>query len=337
MNSSSDSKRISALTHPMVDILVSCERELLASLNLEPGTYATLERHEQDALVAACRQGELAIVNGGSAANSVVCMSLLGIKTSLMGLAGDDAFGHHFVDELKGTNVTACNPLVSAARTGSCVSLVTPDSERTMRTYLGVAKEFSESDINEAAIAESEWLLVEGYYLTASAKNRAALYRAIEIARANSTRVAFSAAAEFAVRQFKDEIASKILPNVDLVFANQDEARLLADAKAVDDAFSALAASAHGVVVTSGAGGAAVSYEGALFHEPAFKSGLVAVDSTGAGDAFAGAFLAGLTLGLSPQIAAKGAARIAAEVVTRSSSRAPENAQALFSDIIRSS
>lgn len=334
MSSSSNSKRISALTHPMVDILVSCEPELLERLSLKPGTYGMLERQEQDALVAVCQKGELSIVNGGSAANSLVCMSLLGIKTSLMGLAGDDAFGHHFLDEFKGTGVTACNPLVPGARTGSCVSLVTPDSERTMRTHLGVAKEFSESDIDAAAIAGSEWLLVEGYYLTASEKNRAALYRAIEIARENSTRIAFTTSSDFAVRQFKQEISGKILPHVDLLFANEDEAKLLAGMSSTDEAFANLSSAASGVVVTLGAGGASVSCEGARFHEPAFPVGLGAVDSTGAGDAFTGAFLAALTLGLAPQIAAKGAARIAAEVVTRSTSRAPENAQALFSDII---
>lgn len=328
-------KRIVALTHPMVDILVSCEHKVLSDLSLAPGTYATLERAEQDTLLEACSHIQSKIVNGGSAANSVACIHLLGVKASLMGLAGDDTFGHHFVDEFKRADINLCNPLVPGARTATCVSLVTPDSERTMRTHLGVSKNFSESDLDKVAIAESRWLLLEAYFLSASEENRTALRAALQHAKASSTLLAFSTAAEFIVERFRQELLTDIIPALDLVFANSSEAKLLTGCPSVEDAFVQLASLAPGVIVTDGLRGAHVSFAGVRFHQPAFDVGLGAVDSTGAGDAFTGTFLAAITQGLSPQIAARGAARIAAEVVTRQHSRAPDNTQRLFTEAIR--
>ncbi len=328
-------KRLITLSHPMVDILVRCEHALLSKFNLTPGTYGMLDRAGQDTLIAACDLSMLTITSGGSAANSAACAGLLGVATTFMGLAGEDRYGQLFHAEFEKIGVTISNAPVAQGRTGTCVSLITPDSERTMRTHLGIGSQFSQQDLDNEAIAQSEWLLLEGYFLTGSEENRLALHRAIDIARTTSTKIALSASAEFVITAKKQELLEQVLPKIDLLFANEREALLITDSSSSDSAFLKLSQLVSGLVMTVGQRGAVVKFQGERFHQPAFISEITAIDSTGAGDAFAGAFLAGLAQDLPAKAAARGAARLAAAVVSQLNSRVPLNAKELFIEAVK--
>lgn len=328
--------RITALTHPLIDILVPCSAVFLQEHGLTPGTYGLLNLAEQDALLRACSSLDKPMVVGGSAVNSVTCARQLGVSCTVLGLVGDDAYGYHIYKQLKTRDIQIPIPHVPFARTGTCVSLITPDGERTMRTCLGVSTDLAKSDVHDSAIAGSAWLLVEGYFLTASEKNRAALHAAIAMAKSSGTKVAFTASAEFVIQAKGDEIFESILPHTDLVFTNEGEAMLLTKAASPESALDELSKHVRNVIVTCGSRGALGVMDGARWHTPAAELSAPAVDTTGAGDIFAGSFLAGLVQGLSPEVAARGAAHLAALVVQRHGAQLPEEAVATWQSVVQS-
>lgn len=323
---------LTVLSQPMVDVLVSCDKPFLQRLNFPPGSYGMLNDEECCALLRACHQLKTPrrLMSGGSGANSVACAKLLGVKAAYMGLAGEDEFGRLFHEDLIKLGVQVPNPLQANAPTATCISLVTQDAERTMRTHLGVALNFGPQHIDMSVIEQSSFVMVEGYYLAGSENTRHALYHALDRALGSGVQTVFSVAADFVVRQYRQEILNKTLTRVDLLVANANEAKLLADTDDVSRAFEFLCTRTRSCIVTNGKDGALISYKGNRFHAPAFTDGIIAVDTTGAGDAYLGAFLAGLLHGLTPQRAAKGASRISAAVVAQHGARLPESAVELW-------
>lgn len=328
--------RITALTHPLMDILVPCSAVFLQEHGLTPGTYGLLNLAEQDALLSACSSLDQPMVVGGSAVNSVTCARQLGVSCTVLGLVGDDAYGHHIYKQLKARDIQIPIPHVPFARTGTCVSLITPDGERTMRTCLGVSTDLAKADVHESAIVGSAWLLVEGYFLTASEKNRSALHSAVAMAKSSGTKIAFTVSAEFVVQARGEEILQFILPNTDLIFSNEGEAMLLTKTTSAEAALEVLSKQVRSVIVTCGSKGALGVMGGEHWHTPSAELAAPAVDTTGAGDIFAGSFLAGLVKGLSPAVAAHGAAHLAALVVQRHGAQLPDEAVATWQSVVQS-
>ena len=314
-------QHITALTHPLTDLIVPCSREFLHSRDLKPGSYGMLSEKEQDALLQECHALTPTISAGGSAANSVQTARLLGVSGSILGLVGDDHFGNLMRAELEAQGISVPLSPVPNARTGTCVSLTTPDGERTMRTCLGVAKDLGAGEVTTDVLKNSSWLLIEGYFLTASESNAQAIIEAIKVARAQGVKIAFSVAAEFVVDAKRTEIEREIVPNIDLLIANEGEAMALAHVQTPQDALSVLRRAVNGVVITCGKDGALGSIDDVTWSTPVAKPRGAVVDTTGAGDVFAGAFLAGISRGLFPPHAAVGAARLAAEVITQPGAR----------------
>lgn len=329
-------KRITALAHQLMDISVSCGAHFLHEHGLTPGTYGLLHAGEQDALLGACSAIDRPMSVGGTAVNSVMCARLLGVAGTVLGLVGDDPYGHNIYKQLKARDIQCPLPHAPHARTGTCLCLITPDGERTMRTCLGVNTECNASHVHESAIAGSEWLLLEGYFLTASEKNAEALHAAISVAKSAGTKVAFLASAEFVIDSKKEEILTRILPHTDLLFCNEGEARSLTGAGSTESAVSAIASRVPNSVVTRGGDGAVISMGAARFSTPAVAVASGAIDTTGAGDVFAGAFLAGLLRGLSPEVSAQGAAKLASIVVQRQGPQLPEDAKEAWEKIVAS-
>lgn len=314
-------QHITAFTHPLTDLIVPCSREFLDNHALKPGSYGMFSEVEQDALLNECHALTPTISPGGSAANSAQTARLLGVPGSVIGLVGDDHFGHTMREDLERQGIAVPLPPVANARTGTCVSLITPDGERTMRTCLGVARHLEPRDLSTDVILQSSWLLIEGYFLTASESNAHAIMEAIRIARSQRVKIAFSTAAEFVVDAKRDEIQRDIMLHIDLLISNEGEAMALANVATAQEALVALRRSVPGVVITCGKNGAIGSIHNDSWSTPAGEPRSSVVDTTGAGDVFAGAFLAGITRGLSPQISAVGAARLAAEVITQRGAR----------------
>jgi sugar/nucleoside kinase (ribokinase family) len=203
-----------------------------------------------------------------------------------------------------------------------------------MRTCLGVARDLDSSHITPDIVANSSWLLVEGYFLTASESNTRALFEAIRIARLNQVKVAFAVAAEFVVGSKLQEIQSEVLPHVDLVIANEGEACALTQTTRPQEALNGLLQRVESAVITCAKNGALCGSGQSSWHTPAFSPSKEIVDTTGAGDVFAGALLAGLAYGLNPVLAAQGAARLAGEVVTQVGARLPAAARMLWEHAI---
>lgn len=323
-------KRITALTHPLIDVLHSCDHNFLRERGLTAGTYGLLSKSEQDALIQACGTKLPPLALGGSASNSLICARQLGIPSTLLGLAADDTYGQHLYRQMRHLDIQTPLSLVRDARTGTCLSLITPDGERTMRTCLGVATAFGPDHLLETAIGASEWLLLEGYFLTASEHNATALTKAISIAKSYGTKVAFSVGAEFVIHSKRDEIRQNILPLIDLLFANASEAMSLTETHTPEMAIENLSRIIPSTLVTHGKEGAHGIMHNQRWHTPACTPHAPVVDTTGAGDIFAGAFLAGLMNSLSPELATKGAARLASMVITTHGAQLDSDAKAAW-------
>ncbi len=315
-----------------MDIIVPVEHAFISERKLTPGSYAIVDAATQDALLAATT-GNLTIASGGSASNSIACANLIGVSCTYAGLVGDDEYGRMYHADFELVGVSTPNARVRNARTGVCLSLITPDGERTMRTNLGVATDLDHTHIDEGTISASEWLLLEGHLLTAGDKNVSALRKGIEVANAHNTKIALNINSEFAALSQRDQVLAHFLPKIDMIIGNEPEAIALTNTGTPQAAFAELASRCGTVVVTCGKEGALIQHGGKQLHVPAYTHNIQAVDSTGAGDTFTGALLGGLALGCSIETAARGAARLAATVVSQAGARLPASAAQVWREV----
>jgi len=227
-------------------------------------------------------------VSGGSVANSIVGISQLGNKAGFIGKVSDDEFGSRYEKGLKKENVEF---FYSKKReelpTGTCLILVTPDSERTMCTFLGTAGKINESDVSSEAIKKSEIIFLEGY-LWDEGEPKKAFDKAID----NANKVAMSLSDQFCVDRHKPHFLELIKNKLDITFANEQEMTSLIEAKDFDEIIKFSKQINKLVVVTRGKKGA-VAIQGEKVIEVGILKNLKIVDLTGAGDLFAAGFLHG--------------------------------------------
>ena len=227
-------------------------------------------------------------VSGGSVANSIVGISQLGDKAGFIGKISDDIFGSKYEEGLKKENVKYFySKKKEKLPTGTCLILVTPDSERTMCTYLGTAGKIKENDVNSDAIKNSEIILLEGY-LWDEGEPKKAFDKAIN----NANSVAMSLSDQFCVDRHKPHFLELVKNKLDITFANEQEITSLIDAKSFDEVINFAKQLNKLIVVTRGEKGA-VAVLGNEIYETGIKKNLKIVDLTGAGDLFAAGFLHG--------------------------------------------
>ncbi len=251
---------------------------------------------------------------GGSACNSVVAASRFGSSAFFSGKVADDEEGVFFVKDLKHSGVDFHQVDPSNGVTGKCLVMVTPDAERTMNTNLGASLELSYREIDETALANSDWLYVEGYVVTDEQRTSVAR-DAMAFAKKNRVKTSLSLSDPFVVEVFSDNIKTIIGENgVDLIFCNGDEARSFTGTHTIEAAAEALKKYAKTFAITRGPGGSLV-FDGAnLIHTPGILTN--AIDTNGAGDIFAGAFLHALISGRDYSWAAQFANTTASIVVS---------------------
>lgn len=298
----------------LVDILVRVSDKEFESLGFERATTRMTDSAEQAAVLEQLKHHDALVASGGSVANSVIAVAQLGGKAAYMGCLGDDRYGTHFEGELESLGVEIANHLIASQSTGTVACLITPDGERTMRFNLGVAAHLSPDYVNEAVIAQSKWLFVEGFLFSNPGKGQDAIRHAVDLARRHGCKIAVTFSESWVVNTFGDALR-EIVQQSDLVFANEAEACTFTGAADAKAAFQKLSAQIPSVVVTAGPAGAFVSHEGSQQHIPAFPCN--PVDLTGAGDMLAGAFLYGLTNGFSAKDAARAGCFLCREVITR--------------------
>jgi sugar/nucleoside kinase (ribokinase family) len=307
---------IYAIGAALVDTEVEVTDSFLIEHSIDKGVMTLVEQPRQAQLVNSLNQNgsKLLKQSGGSACNSVVAASQLGSKAYFGGKIADDDDGRLYADDLTQAGVSHAFSPTDHGVTGKCLVMVTSDAERTMNTYLGVSDEFSETEINQSALAKSEWLYVEGYLQTDDHRT-AVVVSAVEFAKQQGVKIGLSLSDPFVAQLFSGNLKSVIGDGVDLIFCNKDEALAFTAADSIDQAAKELKAYAATFVITDGANGATVFDGDNLLNVPGVKA--KAIDTNGAGDMFAGTFLYAITSGANYQRAAELANQAAAKVVER--------------------
>ncbi len=288
----------------LVDIEYEVTPEQLSELSIEKGVMTLVDEPQQRRIVENLGAHLSHRGSGGSAANTIIAVSQLGGKAFYCCRVADDALGRFYQEDLTraGVATTIAARTMVPGLTGTCLVLVTPDADRTMNTFLGVSADISPEDVDTAAIADSRYVYIEGYLVTGPASRTAASH-VVRQARASGTRIAFSLSDPNIVHFFRPAIEELIGEGVDLLFANEDEAKRIAKTDCLEAAVEYVKTIAREFVVTRGSDGAIV-YDGHTLHAIAPEP-TRAVDTVGAGDMFAGAFLFGITQGMShPQAGA---------------------------------
>ena len=279
--------KILGIGNAIVDVICKVDDNFISENNLTKSTMKLyFDENEFKKLLSNLKIEKT--VSGGSVANSIVGISQLGDKAGFIGKISDDIFGSKYEEGLKKENVEY---LYSKKKenlpTGTCLILVTPDSERTMCTYLGTAGKINESDINSDAIKNSEIILLEGY-LWDEGEPKKAFDKAINSANT----VAMSLSDQFCVDRHKPHFLELVKNKLDITFANEQEITSLIEAKSFNEVINFAKEQNKLIVVTRGEKGA-VAVLGNKVYETGIEKNLKIVDLTGAGDLFAAGFLHG--------------------------------------------
>ena len=315
-----------AIGNALVDVITTAPPEFLAERGIAKGSMRLIPADESETLYAAMGPGRE--ISGGSAANTVAGMAALGAKPAFVGRVADDQLGKVFAHDIRAAGVTYTTaPSAGGDPTGRCLIVVTPDGERTMSTYLGACQELSEADLDADSVAAAEILYLEGY-LWDPLVPRAAMKKAIEVARANDRKVAFTLSDVFCVEGHRADFQELLKSHVDLVFGNEHEVCALYQTNSIDAAMAELAQHSVMAVVTRSSAGAVV-LEGGRRHVIAGETVAKVVDSTGAGDMFAGGFMAGMVEGRSLPDCARIGCITAAEIISHYGARPEADLEAL--------
>lgn len=310
--------QLCGLGNAIVDIFVEVTDEDFASLGFERGTMRLVELEEQKTLLTRFQKREPRLVSGGSVANSIIAFTQLGGQAAFIGCVGDDRYGLFYASEFEELNIHIGNPVIVNEATGTCVCVITPDAERTMRTCLAVSSHLADRHVDEERIKNSDWLFIEGYVFANPQTGQTAIRQAIEVAKKHGTKVAVTCSEAFIPQVFGDAFRPA-LQQADLLFCNETEAAAVTGATTPADAFAKLKDMVPNAVVTAGPAGAYVRFNGKEAHVPAFAC--KPKDLTGAGDMFAGSFLYGITQGIAPEKAAHAACFLAMKVITQIGAR----------------
>jgi sugar/nucleoside kinase (ribokinase family) len=281
----------------LVDTEIKVEDSELANMHVEKGLMTLVDEARQGELLAHL-DGHLikaSHASGGSAGNSMIATAQFGGPTFMSCKVAGDADGDIYIADLEAAGVDHClRGDREDGTTGKCLVLITPDAERSMNTYLGISETLSVDQLDADAIAASEYLYIEGYLVT-SPTGRAAAVRAREIAEAAGVKTSLSFSDPGMVEFFRDGIIEIIGGKLDLIFCNREEALGWAESDNLDTAITALKQVADRFVITLGGDGALTWDGNDLAEIPPHR--VEAVDTNGAGDMFAGAFLYAITRG----------------------------------------
>ncbi len=278
--------KILGIGNAIVDVICKVDENFLKSNSLTKSTMKLVNENEFNKLLSDLTIEET--VSGGSVANSIVGLSQLGNKVGFIGKISDDDLGSKYEDGLKKEDVHYFyKKKREQIPTGTCLILITPDSERTMVTFLGTAGKINENDINEEALKKSELLLLEGY-LWDEGDPKKAFEKAIK----NSNKVAMSLSDLFCVERHKANFLDLVRNKLDITFANEQEIMSLIDAKKFEDVIDFAKKIGRLIVITRGQKGSVAITDNNVIDCQS-KKGLKIVDLTGAGDLFAGGFLHG--------------------------------------------
>ncbi|MFL6767376.1 MAG: adenosine kinase [Sphingomicrobium sp.] len=316
----------------IVDVIADADDAFLSKQNLHKGSMRLIDEAEAVRLYDAMGAGRE--ISGGSAGNTAAGLAALGFKAAFVGQVADDQLGKIYQHDIESQGIDFLVPARSdVGATARSLILVTPDAQRTMNTFLGAAQLLERGSIDDAAVADSAIIYLEGY-LWDPQEPRAAMEAAIEAAHANGRKVAFTLSDTFCVDRHRDGFWQLLRDGkVDILFANEAEAASMAMVNDVEEAIAALAQAVPTLVVTRSEAGATAVSGGERADVPAEAIERL-VDTTGAGDLFAAGFLAGQAKGLGLQASLKLGAIAAAEVIQHYGARPEKDLKALAGDLL---
>ena len=281
--------KILGIGNAIVDVICKVDDNFITQNNLTKGTMKLIfDENEFKSLMSNLKIEKT--ISGGSVANSIVGLSQLGDKVGFIGKVSDDKLGASYEDGLKSENVEYFySKKKEEIPTGTCLILVTPDSERTMCTFLGIAGQITDHDINDDAVKKAEITFLEGYLWDEGEPTKA-----FEKALALANKSAMSLSDPFCVDRHKASFLSLVKNKLDIIFANEKEAMSLIDAEDFNEVITFAKGLKKLVVVTRSEKGSIAIFKDEIIEAEA-KSNLKIVDLTGAGDLFAAGFLHGLS------------------------------------------
>ncbi len=313
---------VTGIGNAMLDIIAQDANDAYATLGLTKAAMTLIEADELATYYEA--MGPTVQMSGGSVANSIAGIAMLGGTCGYIGKVADDEFGERFAHDLRtlGAELDLSIAESHEGATGRCHVFVTPDAQRTMATYLGASNQLRPSDIRSDLIARSEITYIEGYlYDLPPAK--AAIARTIEFAHEHDSMVALSLSDMFCVNRHRRDFLDLVVSDVDVLLANETEIMALFQAETLSRAYDALEELGILAAITRGPAGVDVVNLGGVVSVPAMAVEHV-VDQNGAGDLFAAGFLYSLALGADPVEAAELGSLCAGEVIQHLGAR-PES------------
>lgn len=308
---------IYGIGNALVDTEITLTDDELNALGVEKGVMTLIDEVRQTEMINQLNNHLIASkrASGGSAANTIVGAAYLGSQTFYSCRVANDENGAFYLNDIREAGVaTPSQAHFSEGITGKCLVLITPDAERSMNTFLGISQEFSEHELDLSALANSRFVYIEGY-LVSSPTGRAAAIKMREEAKAQGTRTTLSLSDPAMVQFFRDGLLEMIGDGVDIIFCNQDEAMGFTQAHTLEDAITQLKTLANQFAITRGAQGAVIFDVENLIEVSAPR--VNAIDTNGAGDMFAGAFLHAICQGYDYKTAGEFACVAAAKVVSQ--------------------
>lgn len=287
--------------HALVDTQYSVTPDALSAMGVDKGVMTLVDDTRRQEVLSSLPDPVLS-ASGGSAANTMITVARFGGRSFYAYQVGDDDWGPFYRQDLSDAGVDSSDRVfLPATPTGQCIVMVTPDADRSMNTFLGASAQMGPGQIDEDTIANARFVYLEGYLLTTD-EGFAACERAATAARAQGVAVSVTLSDPFVVGAFQERFERLLESGVDLLFCNEDEAIAFTGLNDRSEAASALAARVGRAFVTCGADGALVCTQ--TGQDLVGGHAVSAVDTTGAGDSFAGGVLYGLSHDLNPEASA---------------------------------
>ncbi len=327
-NTNNPSLDIVGIGNAIVDVLTTTDDSLLEKLSLKKGSMTLIDENKAEELYEMTTNRIQR--SGGSVANSLACIAQLGGKAAFIGRVRDDKLGEIFTEEISKTGTIFKTPTSSIGpSTARCIIFITPDAQRTMCTYLGASVLLEPMDLDLSAVKKAKILYLEGY-LWDNPAAKSAFIKAAEIAKNSGRKVALSLSDSFCVNRHRESFLKLVADYIDILFANEDEIKTLYKTSSLNAAIEKLKKKCNLAAITIGKKGSILISNGKERNIDPFIFGK-AIDTTGAGDLYAGGFLKGLADGLKPEISAKIGSICAGNIVTQLGSRSNTNLLRLVS------
>jgi len=278
------------LGNALVDIQFEVSDEEISNLGFEKGTMTLVDSMKQQNILKKLGNRTNYKSSGGSAANTLIAYSSFGGKTAYKTMLGNDVLGKFYSKEFYDLGIILDAKIATSEKTGICFVLISPDSERTLVTYLGATALHGKEHIQDSLIQRAEWLYIEGYKFSENSGFNA-LKHSINIAKKFDTKISLTLSDKFIVEIFNDKVL-EVINDVDLIFCNNLEARTFSKTKTDKEAFDFLSSKYKNIAMTLGAKGSLIKWNDIVYEIPAYDT--KPIDSTGAGDIYAAGLLYGL-------------------------------------------